>query len=102
MIDPESAPEIGQIVLVKRGREAGNLAVIIGIIDQRFVLLADGERRKFDNAKKKNVSHTVLFSCVSDEVKRSIEETGRVTNAKIRHALLSFSREQPELLMEGE
>ncbi|RSL29115.1 RNA-binding protein [Salibacterium salarium] len=102
MNDAESPPGVGQIVRIKQGREAGNFAVVIGVEDERFLLLADGEKRKFDRAKKKNISHVEMFPHTSNEVKRSIEETGRVTNAKLRFALLNFSQEQPELLKEGE
>ncbi|MGY4691798.1 KOW domain-containing RNA-binding protein [Salibacterium sp. K-3] len=102
MNDAESPPWVGRIVRIKQGREAGNHAVVIGVVDERFLLLADGEKRKFDRAKKKNISHVEVFPHVSNEVKRSIEETGRVTNAKLRYALSSFTQEQPQLLKEGE
>ncbi|SFF00457.1 KOW domain-containing RNA-binding protein [Alteribacillus iranensis] len=101
MSEAESTPEVGQIVHIKRGRDAGNFAIIIGIVDERFILLADGEKRKYDRAKKKNIHHVELCSYISDEVKRSIEDTGRVTNGKIRHALVSYRKEHPELLKEG-
>lgn len=102
MIDSESTPEVGQIVRITKGREAGNYAVVISIVDQRFILLADGERRKYDRAKKKNLNHVELCPYISEEVKRNLMETGRVTNGKIRHALVSYLREHLELVKEGE
>ncbi|WP_158738332.1 KOW domain-containing RNA-binding protein [Alteribacillus sp. YIM 98480] len=102
MKEAESPPEVGQVVRIKQGREAGNFAVVIGVLNERFLLLADGEKRKFDRAKKKNINHVEIYPHLSNEVKRSIEETGRVTNAKLRFALLYFLKEQPELLKEGE
>ncbi|SFQ18675.1 KOW domain-containing RNA-binding protein [Salibacterium halotolerans] len=101
MNDAESPPGVGRVVRIVQGRETGNYAVVIGIVNERFLLLADGEKRKFDRAKKKNISHVEVTSHVSNEVKRSIEETGRVTNAKLRFAL-SSAQEQPQLLKEGE
>ncbi|SDI07462.1 hypothetical protein SAMN05192534_12062 [Alteribacillus persepolensis] len=102
MKESESQPEVGQIVLTKKGRDAGSFAVVIGIIDERFILIADGNKRKFDRAKKKNINHVIMYPHLSKEVKRSMEETGRVTNAKLRYALQDFYREQPEILKEGE
>lgn len=102
MSDPESSPRIGQFVLIKKGREAGQFAVVIKILDDRFVLIADGEKRKFHSPKKKNIHHLEFFDCVSPEVQNSILETGRVTNGKLRYALSRFVNEQVTDLKKGE
>ncbi|TXK78085.1 KOW domain-containing RNA-binding protein [Paenibacillus sp. N3.4] len=83
-------PKIGQIVKVLRGRDPGEYAVVIGIVDHRFVWLADGDNRKFDQPKKKNLSHLQLQDKISSEVESSIRETGRVTNGKLRFAIAKF------------
>lgn len=83
----------GRIVKVLRGRDAGKYAVVIGLEDHKFVLIADGDRRKFDQPKKKNILHLQLTDSVSSEVADSIRETGRVTNGKIRFALSRFASE---------
>ncbi|MFV8829682.1 RNA-binding protein [Alkalihalobacterium sp. APHAB7] len=101
MNDPESLPVIGQIVEVIRGRDRERFCVVVGIIDHRYVLIADGDYRKYDKAKKKNVQHLKVIDYISEEVKTSINETGRVTNAKLRFAIQKFL-EQYHLLKEGE
>lgn len=93
MGDPDSSPKIGQLVKIVRGKDAGHYSVIVDILDDRFVQIADGERRKFDQAKKKNVIHLELQDVVSSEVARSIAEAGRVTNGKLRFAIESFLKE---------
>ena len=55
-----SMPQLGQIVKVLRGKDAGQYAVVIGIVDERFVWIADGDKRQFDQPKKKNVLHLQL------------------------------------------
>jgi ribosomal protein L14E/L6E/L27E len=80
-------PEIGRVVQILRGKEEGNYAVIVGIVDERFVLIADGDKRRFDQPKKKNVLHLLMQPVVSHEVTDSMRETGRVTNAKLRFAI---------------
>jgi len=84
------SPQLGQIVKVLRGKDPGEYAVVIGIVDTRFVWLADGDKRKFDQPKKKNLTHLQLQETISSEVESSIKETGRVTNGKLRHALAKF------------
>lgn len=87
---PTIVPEVGRIVKVLRGREQEKYAVIVRIIDERFVCIADGNKRKFDGSKKKNLLHLELLPEVSGEVASSIMETGRVTNGKLRFALNKF------------
>jgi len=99
----EQTPRIGQIVKVLRGRDQGNYAVIVGIVDSRFVLIADGDGRKFDLPKKKNLLHLQLLQDAAEEVLNSLKETGRVTNGKLRFALNKFSDQvQAEAYEKGE
>jgi large subunit ribosomal protein L14e len=84
-------PQLGQIVRILRGRDLNKFAVIIAIVDQRFVWIADGEKRKFDQPKKKNLLHLQLQDVISQEVVNSLLETGRVTNGKLRYALNKFA-----------
>jgi ribosomal protein L14E/L6E/L27E len=83
-------PQIGQLVQISRGRERGNYAVIVRIIDDRFVWIADGAKRKFNRPKKKNLLHLKLLDRVSEEVANSLTDTGTVTNGKLRYALNKF------------
>ncbi|QHW32692.1 hypothetical protein GZH47_18980 [Paenibacillus rhizovicinus] len=83
----EYKPEIGRVVKVLRGKDEGSYAVIIQVMDERFVLVADGDKRRFDQSKKKNVLHLQMQPDVSHEVIDSMQETGRVTNAKLRYAI---------------
>jgi ribosomal protein L14E/L6E/L27E len=91
--EDDSIPLIGQVVRIKQGREAGQFAVVIQIVDDRYVLLADGEKRKYDRPKKKNLHHIEKMDYISPEVQNSLLETGRVTNGKIRFALAKFTNE---------
>ncbi|WP_284141031.1 MULTISPECIES: KOW domain-containing RNA-binding protein [unclassified Virgibacillus] len=93
MSEEDSVPRIGQVVRIMQGREAGQYAIIIKVLDNRLVLLADGEKRKYDRPKKKNLHHIELMDYISPEVQNSLLETGRVTNGKLRFAIAKFSSE---------
>ncbi|TVX95617.1 KOW domain-containing RNA-binding protein [Cohnella terricola] len=77
----------GDIVRSRRGRDEGELAIVIALVEERFALVADGDKRRFDRPKRKNVLHLEPLGTRSEEVANSLRETGRVTNAKIRHAI---------------
>ncbi|WP_082235749.1 KOW domain-containing RNA-binding protein [Halobacillus massiliensis] len=102
MKESESSPQLGQVVHIVQGREAGQYAVIIDILDDRFLLLADGEKRKYDRPKKKNLQHVELLDFVSPEVQNSLLETGRVTNGKLRFAVSKYVNEEVTDLEKGD
>lgn len=86
----DSVPRIGQIVRIKQGRETGQFAIVIEVVDNKYVMLADGEKRKYDRQKKKNIHHIEQFDYISSEVQDSLLKTGRVTNGKLRFAIAKF------------
>ncbi|MGM8216164.1 KOW motif-containing protein [Bacillaceae bacterium W0354] len=95
MVDGESgSPRIGQVVRILRGREKDQFAIIIDTIDDKHVFLADGDKRKFDRPKRKNIHHVELLDYIAPEVEKSMKETGRVTNGKLRFAITKFVNEQ--------
>lgn len=92
----DAHPQIGQIVKVLRGKDEECFAVVIAIVDERFVMIADGNKRRFDRPKKKNVLHLELQPAISQEVTSSLLETGRVTNAKLRYVIQKFAHAKGE------
>lgn len=102
MGEADSVPRIGQVVRIMQGRERGQYAIVIRVIDDRYVLLADGEKRKYDRPKKKNIHHIEIMDFTSPEVQNSLLETGRVTNGKLRFAIAKFTGEVVTDLKKGD
>lgn len=82
----------GDIVRNRRGKDEGQLTVVIGLEDERIALVADGDKRRFDRPKRKNVLHLESIGIVNEEVASSLRETGRVTNGKLRFAIVDALR----------
>ena len=47
----------GRVVLSTQGRDEGRYFIVLEVIDENFVLMADGLTRKIDHPKKKKVKH---------------------------------------------
>ena len=47
----------GRVVLSTQGRDEGRYFVVLEVIDENFVRMADGLTRKVDHPKKKKVKH---------------------------------------------
>jgi len=82
----------GDIVRSRRGKDEGELAIVIALVEERIALVADGDKRRFDRPKRKNVLHLERIGIRSEEVASSIRDTGRVTNAKLRYAIGQIER----------
>lgn len=49
--------EAGRVVQSTQGRDAGRYFVILKVLDDRYVLMADGQSRRIDHPKKKKIMH---------------------------------------------
>lgn len=83
-------PELGSIVEVIRGRDKGLLGVVVGFTGDRLILIADGDKRKAEKPKKKNVLHVHKHSHISSDVLEALGLEGKVSNAKLRYAVRQY------------
>jgi large subunit ribosomal protein L14e len=60
----------GRIVCSKAGRDAGRLFVVLQVVDEDFVLVADGRLRTLDRPKKKRKKHLKPTRAVVSAVER--------------------------------
>lgn len=49
--------EVRSVVIVKAGKEKNSRFVVTQVLDDRFVLIADGKSRRLSRPKKKNILH---------------------------------------------
>jgi large subunit ribosomal protein L14e len=81
------APELGTVVLSKAGRDKGRYFVIVGIADEQYVLLCDGDLRKLQSPKRKKVKHIAVKPVTLPSVKEKLERGAGIFDAEIRHGL---------------
>lgn len=92
----------GDIARSLRGKDEGQLYVVLETDGERSALVADGDKRRFDRPKRKNLLHLEPLGIHSEEVAGSLRETGRVTNAKLRFAIVSAERMLSEPRLQSE
>ena len=81
---------LGQVVQSTQGRDAGKDFVVVGIIDQSYVLIADGALRRIDRPKKKKVKHLIPKQELFSSLKEKLTCGQRVYDSEIRKALASL------------
>jgi len=85
----ESRPRFvpGRLVRSLSGRDAGRYFVVVDVIDDRFVAVADGDARPLRRPKKKNAKHLEAYPYVDHRLAAGLSNGGRVTDADVREAL---------------
>lgn len=91
---PERELGLGRVVCSRAGRDKGQYYVVVRIIDDRFVEVADGLKKKVASPKKKNVRHLVVQDQVAVEVARKLAAGQKVDDAEIRSVLRSWRQSQ--------
>ncbi len=77
--------EVRTVVIVKAGKERFSRFVVTDVIDERFVLIADGRHRTLDRPKKKNIIHLQPTAERIDSI---------TTDRKLREFLRSLERHE--------
>ena len=78
---------IGQIVHSRAGRDKDKFFIVVSLVDEEYVLVADGDLRKINNPKKKKLKHLVLHDMYAESIKTMLLNNQKVTDADLRKAL---------------
>lgn len=87
---------IGQFVKSKAGRDKDRVFVVIDIIDELYVLVADGDLRKSEKPKKKKIKHLSKYNIISEEIQKRYDSHKKISNLMIRREIekLGFHKAQ--------
>ncbi|MBZ2175256.1 KOW domain-containing RNA-binding protein [Schnuerera sp. xch1] len=83
---------IGQVVRSKAGRDKGNIFLVLSVVDDKNVLIVDGNIRKLDNPKKKKVKHLIVYNTVLSELEYRLNNNIKFNNAYIRKLVEPFNK----------
>lgn len=82
---------IGQVVKSKVGRDKGKIFTITQILDDKYVIICDGDIRKISKPKKKKVKHLIIYNTVFEELEKKVYNNEKITNAFVRRLLKPFN-----------
>lgn len=78
------------IVKSTAGRDEGDLFFVLDI-QEEFLLLADGKRRRVENPKRKKRKHVTLVGESHSVVAEKIRSSEKITNSELRKALAAYT-----------
>src|SRR5512137_347507 len=85
--------QLGDIVRSRSGRDSGRVFMVCGIIDDAFVLIADGDLRKREKPKKKRLKHLEPLGKAGAEMIEKLASGKRITDAEVRETLKTAKEE---------
>jgi ribosomal protein L14E/L6E/L27E len=94
--------KIGQIVKSKKGRDKNRVFVISRILDERYVLICDGDLRKLNTPKKKKVKHLMIYNTVLTEFAEKLKSNENLDDAFLRRILEPFAQNSKNVSEEME
>jgi ribosomal protein L14E/L6E/L27E len=59
---------LARVVISKSGRDQGRMFVIVKVVNERFVMIVDGDLRKIENPKLKNIRHLQMTNFKAEDV----------------------------------
>ena len=77
---------IGSVVYAGAGRETGGLFLVVGIEDD-YVLIADGKRRRIEAPKRKKQKHVIPTDMIPEE---TLAAGGTISNPQARKILAKY------------
>ncbi|MDI3481406.1 MAG: hypothetical protein PWQ97_1061 [Tepidanaerobacteraceae bacterium] len=78
---------LGQLVLSCAGRDKGRFMIVVKILDDKFVYVADGSLRKVENPKKKKIKHLRVLNKKSAYIAEKLQNKRKIYNDEIKKAL---------------
>ncbi|MDA8235076.1 MAG: KOW domain-containing RNA-binding protein [Clostridia bacterium] len=79
--------KVGRLVSSKAGRDKDHYFLVMDILNESFVRVVDGVKRKVENPKRKNIKHLQFHDEVITIIAEKINRKERVTDAEVRQAI---------------
>ncbi len=87
---------LGQKVTSTQGRDRGQNFLIVGLIDDYYVLVADGIKRSIKQPKKKSVKHLSISLWVDELIENKLSSGGQVTDEEVYSAIQRWGEKKEE------
>lgn len=78
---------LGRLVKSTAGRDRGRFFIVVGEMDEKYILLADGDLRRIESPKRKKLKHVMVYDARASQVADRLCEGGEILNAELRKTI---------------
>jgi ribosomal protein L14E/L6E/L27E len=105
MIDgrqPIAKMAVGQLVISRCGRDRGEAYLVLELIDETSVYLVNGDKRRIENPKRKNIKHLWFCPAMAETLAGAWEAGQQVSNIEVRKVIAGLISEARSKMPEVE
>ncbi|NLU50799.1 MAG: RNA-binding protein [Syntrophomonadaceae bacterium] len=84
---------VGRLVFSRAGRDRGRALLVLKMLNDRLVMVVDGDLRTLENPKPKNLKHLQVTNRVARDVREKVARGDPLDNALIRRAIDALAGE---------
>ena len=81
----------GTIVYSVAGRDRGRFYLVIEVVDDKYIKIADGELRRIDKPKLKQIKHVRTDGASIPKLAEKLKEGSKIFDAELRSSLRSLN-----------
>lgn len=81
---------LGDVVCSVKGRDAQKHFIVVKVVDEQYVLIADGALHKLAKPKKKKVKHLKFMECSIEQIAQKLKDETKVFDSEVRNAIESL------------
>lgn len=85
---------IGRMVISTQGHDKGRCFLVVQIVDDRYVIIADGQTRKMAHPKKKQLKHLRTVPYASPEAVSMAQVGAGTADSAIRKVIKAYTDQQ--------
>lgn len=85
---------LGEIVVSKAGRDTGKYYIVVGQENENYVKIADGDTRRIEAPKRKNVKHLYFTGDVMEELAIWLENKKRIRNEDLKRFIKDYEKNE--------
>jgi len=82
--------KLGQYVKSIKGRDLNYIFIVSTIIDDKYIKVVDGDLRKVNNPKVKNIKHLQVIDKVSQVVSEAIINGKKISDLMIKQEVIKL------------
>ncbi len=87
----EKSVEVGSVVFSRAGRDKGIFFLVVEVVDDVYVRLADGDVRRLEKPKLKKIKHLKNTGDVLTNIAEKLKQGVKVYDAEIFSALRRYN-----------
>ncbi len=90
----ESRYRLGEIIISTAGRDRGKYYLIVDIEDENYLKVADGDKKRIERPKRKNIKHLRSTGYIDEELLIWLSNGKRVRNEDLKKSLRDYEYEE--------